>query len=304
MTRLARLTGLDRCGVEVVAAVRPRGHVLQVSQGKGRTLAAAQWSALGEAIELSAAEEPALDRLRFGPAPGHTTWDVGGLRVAWVAGRALDGREAWVPAGAVFCPRAGVAWLGPEVTPWRSNGLGAHPTSRRAAERHALAEVVERDALARSLPDGWHPAAIARRLLGRLDEVALSRRGFEAWAFDLSAGTGPVAGVLLFDLEGDVVPLTAGYACRATLAEAVEAAWLEAAQTRLTEIQGAREDVTLAGQREAGRELREALLRSRPARKRVASVVRPPRDTVLVTLRREPWVVKAVSERALVSELL
>ena len=35
--------------------------------------------------------------------------------------------------------------------------------------------------------DGWHPAAIARRLLGRLDEVALSRRGFEAWAFDLSA---------------------------------------------------------------------------------------------------------------------
>ena len=62
VTRLARLTGLDRLGVEVVGAVRPRGHVLQVSQGKGRTLEAARWSALGEAIETAEALRKHINR--------------------------------------------------------------------------------------------------------------------------------------------------------------------------------------------------------------------------------------------------
>ena len=36
VTRVARLTGLDRTGVEVASAIRPGGHILQVSNGKGR----------------------------------------------------------------------------------------------------------------------------------------------------------------------------------------------------------------------------------------------------------------------------
>ena len=307
VTRLARLTGLDRLGVEVVGAVRPRGHVLQVSQGKGRTLSHAQWSALGEAIELAAAETPDPRRLRFGAAPGPTTWDVGELNVAWVDGVDLGTRrKVWVPAEAVYCPPAGVAWLGPSVTVWRSNGLGAHPTSKAAAVEHALLELIERDALARTLPEGWTAAAVKKRFVRRLEVPA----GFAAFSFDLTPRGGgvPLAGALLFDLEESAVPLTAGYAARRTWAAAEESAFLEAAQSRLTEIHGAREDVAI-GAREAGREVLALVqrLRSRAAPElRVTGSLarRLPFDVTLVTLRERPWVVKAVSPDALVSELL
>ena len=35
VSRVARVTALDRTGVEVACAVRPGGHVLQVTNGKG-----------------------------------------------------------------------------------------------------------------------------------------------------------------------------------------------------------------------------------------------------------------------------
>ncbi|MDP1827315.1 MAG: YcaO-like family protein [Archangium sp.] len=311
VTRLARLTGLDRCGVEVVGAVRPRGHVLQVSQGKGLTLEHAQWSALGEAIELSAAESPEAASFAFRPAPDDSPWDVGGLSVAWVeAARLVDREPCLVPAQSVYCPPAGTCWLGPSVVTWRSNGLGAHPTSRAAAEEHAVLELVERDALARALPHGWTPHEALRRLVtSPAGARSLGARGFACFLFDLGVAGGlPVAGSLLFDLEGGPVPLTAGYACRRSWAAAAEAAWLEAAQSRLTEIHGAREDVML-GEREDGAELLRALegVTPRPPSRRVER--RPLSklvggDVALAQLRASPFVVKAVSPTLLVSELL
>jgi ribosomal protein S12 methylthiotransferase accessory factor YcaO len=58
ITRVARVTGLDDAGVEVACAVRPAGHVLQVTQGKGATFELAVRSAVFEAYELWAAEHP------------------------------------------------------------------------------------------------------------------------------------------------------------------------------------------------------------------------------------------------------
>src|SRR5207248_9304865 len=58
VTRVARVTGLDRSGVEVACAVRPGGHVLQISNGKGESWEQARASALSEAGELWAAERP------------------------------------------------------------------------------------------------------------------------------------------------------------------------------------------------------------------------------------------------------
>jgi ribosomal protein S12 methylthiotransferase accessory factor len=305
VTRVARVTGLDRCGVEVCAAVRPRGHVLQVSQGKGLTLAQARWSAVGEAIELAAAEQVDPARLRYGRAPAGSAWAVGPERIAWVEGADLEsGARELVPAQEVYCPAAGGPWLGPISLPWRSNGLGFHPTSRRAAVAHGVHEVLERDALARVLPHGWTAeAALPRLAPAPALALRLERRGFAVFLFDLSAGCRPVAGALLFDLEGGPVPLTAGYACREDFGAAATAALLEAAQSRLTEIHGAREDVTL-GEREAG----AALLRSlkgvtpRPP-PRVREGAPLPRLTV-VTLLSAPWVVKLASPALLVSELL
>ena len=60
VTRIARLTGLDRTGVEVASAVRPAGHVLQVTNGKGASFAEAAGGALCEAAELWAAERPGV----------------------------------------------------------------------------------------------------------------------------------------------------------------------------------------------------------------------------------------------------
>lgn len=312
VTRLARLTGLDRCGVEVVGAVRPRGHVLQVSQGKGLTLAAAQWSALSEAIELAAAENPDVSSFTFGTGPEGSPWDVDGLCVAWVPGvRLSDRKPCVVPAQSVYCPPAGKCWMGPSITTWRSNGLGAHPTSRAAAEEHAVLELVERDALARVLPEGWTPHEALRRLVkAPAGALTLRERAFGCFLFDLTpaGGTLQVAGSLLFDLEGGPVPLTAGYACRRSWDEAAEAAWLEAAQSRLTEIHGAREDVLL-GEREDGAELLRALQGVTPGapskrveRRPLSRVVKG--DVALVQLRSMPFVVKAVSPTHLVSELL
>ncbi len=292
VTRLARLTGLDRFGVEVVAAVRPWGHVLQVSQGKGRTLAQAAWSALGEAVELAAAEQPDSARLVWRREPG-SRWDVGDELMAWVA---ADDAQ-WVPAQEVFCPPAGRGWLGPVSLPWRSNGLGFHPSSKARATRHALYEVLERDALARVLPHGWLVEAVRDRRV----EVPAVAAGFEAFAFNLSWSAVPVAGVLLFDLEEGAVPLTAGYAARSTLAEAIEAALLEAAQSRLTEIHGAREDV-LVGTRDPGKALLGGV-RQLPVRARAPRARAQPRPSI-VTLRTRPFVVKAVSPELRVSELL
>lgn len=304
VTRLARLTGLDRLGVEVVGAVRPRGHVLQVSQGKGRSLRAAQWSALSEAIELSAAETPELERLRFGTRSDW--WDFG-LTIAWVDARALHGgARVRVPAECVYCPPAGRAWFGPSVVSWSSNGLGAHPTSRAKATEHALLELVERDALARALPAGWTEAKVRRCFVREVP----SAPGFAAYAFNLTPRGDALhtVGVLLFDLEEPVVPLTAGYACRRSYAEAEEAAFLEAAQSRLTEIHGAREDV-LTGTREAGAELLTLVrtLRARSvsmARVRGALAPHVRGRVAMVELRAKPFVVKAVSPDLLVSELL
>jgi ribosomal protein S12 methylthiotransferase accessory factor len=174
---------------------------------------------------------------------------------------------------------------------------------------HAVLELHERHAVALALPVGWRPAVARRLLVGRPPLArALERRGFAAFVFDLSCGPLPVAGALLFDLDRGPVPLTAGYACRRAFPAAAEAALLEAAQSRLTEIHGAREDVLL-GEREPGLALLQALGVARP-RRRPPGPYRGPLARALaapvtvVTLRRAPWVVKAASPALRRSELL
>jgi ribosomal protein S12 methylthiotransferase accessory factor len=199
-----------------------------------------------------------------------------------------------------------VCWFGPSIVPWQSNGLGAHPTSKQAAVEHAVLELVERDSLARVLPQGWTKRAALLRLIDAPHGIAAP--GFACFTFDLTHGPLPVAGALLFDLESDVVPLTAGYACRRSLSAAVEAAVLEAAQSRLTEIHGAREDVA-SGHREGGAALLTVLQRAKPGRAKARRETRAlakviDAEIAIVTLREAPYVVKAVSSSMLVSELL
>jgi ribosomal protein S12 methylthiotransferase accessory factor len=262
VTRVARVTGLDRSGVEVACAVRPGGHVLQVSNGKGLTWAQARASALSEAAELWAAERVPQEELVYGARKNlRHAWSAAELgsagaliaprlwsdetRIAWRRAREMiSGEEVLVPAQAVHCPPQGAASLGPALIRWSSNGMGAHP-SRRAAIRHALLEALERDQLARALPRGWTARAVRDRMIDprTLPRVLkalvarLARAGLRAHLFDLS-GSVPLAGALLID-DGPQ-PITAGYACGE---RALLGALLEAAQSRLTDIHGAREDM-------------------------------------------------------------
>lgn len=317
VTRLARLTGLDRTGVEVVAAIRPRGHVLQVTNGKGETWAQAAAGALAEAAELWSAERPlslvsgtaAELRARFGargvlgpgalaPDEAWRGWD--GARLAWRTGDdLLSGLPCLVPAHAVHCPPAGTEPLGPALVPWTSNGMGAH-ARREAALLHALLEACERDQLARALPRGFTPAEVRLRLLAPASlaraapraagwAARLSARGFAVHLLDAGADLGlPTAAALLVDLERGPVPVAAGYACRTSRDGALLAALLEAAQSRLTEIHGAREDV-VHGERAAALPL-AALCRRTRATRRAAALpdhgAMPPRSALRLVLAR------------------
>jgi ribosomal protein S12 methylthiotransferase accessory factor len=285
VTRVARVTGLDRAGVEVACAIRPGGHVLQVTNGKGLRQGDAALGALLEAAELACAEavppealtcaSPAELRARGVAhlAPG----ELGGAaadpgRLAWRAGVELrTSRPTFVPAAAVHAPPQGGPSLGLADLRWTSNGMGAHP-SRDAALAHALLEAAERHALARALPDGWTEEACARtrlasphRIAPRADALArrIAERGFEVHLFRLPSELGiPLAAALLFDRHAGPVPLTAGYASRLELDAAAVAALLEAAQSRLTDIHGAREDVGPMDHRAVER-LRRACVRTR-----------------------------------------
>jgi ribosomal protein S12 methylthiotransferase accessory factor len=302
VTRVARVTGLDRTGVEVACAVRPGGHVLQVCNGKGLTYAEAAWGALLETAELWAAETVRPGRLRWGalreldgtPWSAEALGSAGALvdprlwgdtvRCAWREATELNsGRPVWVPAQGLHVPPAGGPALGPVAAAWTSNGSGAHPEAEKAL-LHALLEATERDQLARALPEGWTEEVLRRRLLRteelqdaapRTAELArgLRERGFGVYLFDAmppartpGAVGLPVGAAVLVDLEEGPVPLTAGYACALGRDEALLKALLEAAQSRLTDIHGAREDVA-AADRGAAREFADACARVRPKRR-------------------------------------
>jgi ribosomal protein S12 methylthiotransferase accessory factor len=267
VTRVARITGLDRLGVEVAAAIRPRGYVLQVSNGKGATLARARTAALMEAAELHYSETPRWPSLIFGSvAELRARWgerlvspdELGPVVapelltprtvLAWVRADSLfDGGPLLVPACAVYCPPPGGPLLGPAVLRWTTNGCAAHWTLAGATE-HGLFEVIERDHLARALPEGWTPAVRRREIPLTPGAARLVKRfaaaGVEARLFDLrpTGAAAFVAGALLLE-PGGPVPLAAGYAASADPERAQLSALHEAAQTRLTDIHGAREDV-------------------------------------------------------------
>jgi ribosomal protein S12 methylthiotransferase accessory factor len=312
VTRVARVTGLDRTGVEVASAVRPRGHVLAVSNGKGRTFEVATRGALHEAAELWAAERPvslvsgtpAEVRARFGAAavlapadlaPGTFAPDA---RIAWCTAEELHtGARVLVPAAAVFCPPPGTPSLGPANVRWTSNGMGAAP-SRGHALLHALCELVERDRVARALPDGFTRRELARRLVDPATLPAgvrglvrpLEARRFGVHFLDLDADPGrdgaraPACyAALLVDLDGGPVPVAAGYACRLDAEAALAAALLEAAQSRATEIHGAREDVA-GGDRGAGAPLAPLLAAVRPAVRVVPRRAPPGRERARAAL--------------------
>lgn len=291
ITRVANITGLDRIGVPVAVAYRPNSRSLAVFQGKGASLAAAKASAVMEAAEAWHAERvalpprggryaellatglPALDPARLARAADAPPGDPRDAAFDWVEGRDLfTGEPRWVPLDAVT---ADFTVAGMPRGPLRAtaNGLasGNHPLEAIA---HALAEVIERDALALwySLPDaaqdataldiGTAPAALRTGLLDRFGAAGVSLRAFDATS-DVGAAT-----VLCLAAEerggaeeGDVLA-ELGSGCHPDPAIALARAAAEAAQGRLQRIAGARDDLVEGKWRDRLRAERAAAARA------------------------------------------
>jgi YcaO-like protein with predicted kinase domain len=270
ITRVAVLTGLDKVGIPVAAAYRPNSRSLAVFQGKGATTAVAKVSAVMEAIEawhaenldlsarrgrydeLVAAGLHAMDPARLPQAADAVGEDPRGAVLDWVEGRDLfTGAPRWAPRDLVT---GGITLGDTPPSPLQATAVGlAAGNHVLEALVHALAEVIERDALAlwRLLPE-WAqeatvldaataPAELRTALLDRFGAAGVALRLFDVTS-DIRV---PVVLCLAVPEEetDDAVQSELGSGCHPDPAVVLARAVTEAAQVRLTRIAGARDDL-------------------------------------------------------------
>ena len=266
VTRLGDVTGLAPFGLPVFQAVRPRALSLSVSQGKGLTPTAAKVSALLEAVELATAERLPLaaseQPSRALPDQHRAMWceasrpslairlDPDRVR-PWVAARDLiSGRSLPLPWELLSLDFTRAA--APDVHR-TSAGLATGNTPAEAAAG-AVAEVLEHDLQARlrHLPAAARQACqldltsvddpLARALIARVTGGGFLLR---AWSCGQEAGVA-VLRCAIMDAPGASRPLppSGGSACHPDRTIAFARALLEAVQSRITLVAGARDDLT------------------------------------------------------------
>lgn len=267
ITRVANVTGLDRIGIPVWMCIRPNGHSLSVSQGKGITSELAQASAIMESIELFHSEhvrDPDLIGSFRETRRSHNVLDPGDLepgiswraynhsrKIGWMRGTELVGDDSLL----VPHVRLKLNYSDPHpeggLLAISSTGLasGNHPSE---ALCHAVFEVIERDCEWR-----WGRMSVATRrateldgksvrspMLQRLlDQFAAAETSVRMWDMTSKVGipafrctlseTGPIARSGPF----------AGNGCHLSTEIALSRALTEAAQSRLTYIAGSRDDI-------------------------------------------------------------
>jgi YcaO-like protein with predicted kinase domain len=265
VSRLADVTGLDRVGLPVVAAIRPLSRNLTVTFGKGLTRANARMSAVMEAAELYFSERPpsplikaafgelardtAIDPARLGQIePG----DVTRHSFNWIQGRLLDSnRPILVPWEVVSMDYSVAARKQKRVLNFGATGLAADFAEDRAV-LHGLLETIERDA-----HNSWNHASDDHRahtlidlrsvrspeVLSLMDRIRSANLELLVWDMTSRAGV-PCYLAEVFDLaastptayvQGAAASLSAGIAIQKAIAEAL--------QVRLTYISGGRDDL-------------------------------------------------------------
>jgi YcaO-like protein with predicted kinase domain len=280
ITRIANLTGLDRIGIPVVAAVRPNSRSVAQHQGKGMTLAAAKASAVMEAAEtyhaesivlplrlasfdeLGSAAAAAPTRLPLAPGGAALGPAVTAERVLWVAAQELMAAATlWVPFELVSADFTQPAPPSGAIFQATTNGLAAGNTWLEAV-LHAIYEVVERDAVAiwRATPTALQDAravdldtvdAIScKRLLALFDRAGMYLRIWDV-SSDIQL---PVFVCMVYSGDDtDGVEPQLGSGCHASREIALSRALTEAAQARAAVISGARDDFAPAGYESASR---------------------------------------------------
>lgn len=270
VTRLADITGLDYVGIPVYTAFRPLGRSLSVSQGKGVDRESARASALMEAIEHWHAEHIELP-LRYDSArslgrraavldPRPLPTRKGVLfdldrPCLWIEGWELFAEEpCWIPFDLAHVNFVG-AMDGQHVFNSGSNGL-ASGNDLLEATSHALCELIERDASALWFVDPREgsdertridPATIGDPICRALLDK-LTAAGLLFGLYDATSDIGiPCYQAVIFDRPNTVRAMGYfwGFGCHLAPEVALSRAISEAAQCRLTEISGVREDISL-----------------------------------------------------------
>ncbi len=264
ITRLADVTGLDRIGIHTCCAIRPTSAVLQVSNGKGQTLEAAMASAAMESIELFHAENPIASNLVWcaaselhGRVVAHKTltsfdsvrWHNEEQKMHWVNGvDAVSDESVWLPAAGIYF------LVEPDAHRPSTNGLASGNHYVEAA-LHGLYELLERDAgyllsrggririreQARVIDTDSVDTPELRELIDAIesdDQLVLCRVDSRVpvhtfWAIILNRRNGH-----------PLTMLNPGWGTHRDLVTAASRALTEAAQSRLANIHGAREDIT------------------------------------------------------------
>lgn len=266
ITRIAHVTGLDRIGLPVVMVARPNSRSVAVAQGKGLSRAAAEASGVMEAVESwhaervarplrhaaladLRAEAPVIDVERLPRVAGGRIGP--GSRFLWVEGTDLaSGGPLWLPYAMVHTDYTRPAPPGHGLVPVSTNGL-ASGNGLAEATVHAICEVIERDAT--SL---WHaraePARTATRVaVETVDDPAarealglFAAAGIEVGLWETTSDVGIAAfRAMIVEGGGRDGHIGVGDGCHPHRGIALLRALTEAAQTRLTYVSGARDDL-------------------------------------------------------------
>lgn len=268
IVRMAEVTGLDRIGIPVWMAVRPNSRTLAVSQGKGITAPHARASAVMEAAEIAIAEDIPATSITATKAAlqdsGHIVFDGRMLLMRGADEPGNDEPIEWLEGFdllkqlPVYVPREVVSL---DFTSQRQNWHYGQSTDGLASGNclleaviHGLCERVERDAT-----ELWRFQRDAGVQARCVDPRVFSDSNID-WLAERIASAGFV--LRLFDTSSDIAlpvfmatispatqhgtylhfDLAAGYGCHLSPRVAAMRAITEAAQTRITNISGARDD--------------------------------------------------------------
>ena len=262
ITRVADITNLDRIGIPVFSCIRPTAEAgaITVYNGKGATIEESRISAIMEGIERYSSEVHDRQLIPGTFMEMHTHGRVLDPKdlilpqdaeadqiIPWVEGFDIVNEESiFVPAHAVFHPLPSRYRQFFRTT---TNGLASGNTLEEAIF-HALSEVIERDA--------WSLVEASRNTgpaVTGIDDDTLTgmQKKFadahvEVTVRDITSDIGiPTMAAVSDDvLLKDPSLLTIGIGTHTSARIAVIRALTEVAQSRLTQIHGAREDTTLA----------------------------------------------------------
>ncbi len=271
VTRIANITDLDRVGIPVFSAIRPSAAAgaISIYSGKGATETNARISAIMESFERCLAEQPevSINLSGIDLNTGRVVDTYESLsenypalypdalllprplseltRLEWVMGYdIMNDIEVFVPSNAVFHPYNPAS--GNQIFRSNTNGLASGNTVEEAV-LHGLLEVIERDAL-----------SIAEFTRNPGKEIILSennglnyelkRRMEEAgiivklWLLESDVDIPTVVVALDDNVLKDPALLVMGAGAHLQPEIAVTRALTEAAQSRVVQIHGARED--------------------------------------------------------------